>query len=152
MMMMIITMSMIMMYDNYYNYLFSIYRFVLNTLIIILLLPLLGTQGICCCISLCPCMIYSPTGGFGILCIVSNYLRSQALSKYNVQEVDFFDGCRDYSPTLSICCNYICYGFHYPCSLFQLVVSIEYWKQEDLLNVATGCDDDDDNNKTRIVD
>jgi len=101
-------------------------------------------------------MIYSPTGGLGILCILTNYLRNKTLYKYNVQENDFFINCHDYNPTLNLCCNYLCYGCNYPCSLFQLLVSIEYWKQEDLLNITTTTTDDDDNNnndkKNNIID
>lgn len=90
----------------------------------------MGKQGLCCCIMLCPLAVYSPTGGLGAFCVATNYLRQRTIEKYGVEEQDF---CNYSNPHLNSCCNYCCYGFHYPCSLFQMVVSIEYWDAEENL-------------------
>ncbi len=90
----------------------------------------MGQQGLCCCIALCPLAIYSPTGGLGAFCVVTNYLRQKTMEKYNVEDHDL---CNCSDPNVNCLCNYCCYGCHYPCSLFQMTVSIEYWEEEDQL-------------------
>lgn len=90
----------------------------------------MGAEGLCCCIALLPFAIYSPSGGMGVFCLVTNYLRNKTMQKYGVEDNDL---CNCSSPCLNSVCNYCCYGFFYPCSLFQMFVSIEYWDQEDTL-------------------
>jgi hypothetical protein len=90
----------------------------------------MGNEGVCCCIMLCPLAIYSPTGGLGAFCCVTNYLRYKTMEKYGVEESNV---CNCSSPGMNTMCNFCCYGFHYPCALFQMLVSIEYWEQEETL-------------------
>lgn len=90
----------------------------------------MGKEGICCCIVLCPLSIYSPTGGLGAFCLVTNYLRQKTITKYGVEDSDV---CNCSNPFMNSVCNYCCYGLNYPCALFQMMVSIEYWDQEDTL-------------------
>ena len=86
----------------------------------------MGQQGLCCCIALCPLAIYSPTGGLGAFCVVTNYLRQKTMEKYNVEDHDL---CNCSDPNVNCLCNYCCYGCHYPCSLFQMT---EYWEEDQL--------------------
>jgi hypothetical protein len=90
----------------------------------------MGKEGLCCCLALCPFAIYSPTGGLGAFCLVTNYLRRRTMEKYGVEEQDV---CNCSDPSANACCNFCCYGFNYPCSLFQMAVSIEYWEAEENL-------------------
>lgn len=61
--------------------------------------------------------------------IISNYLRGITLIKYNVEETN----CYDFkSKCMNTLCNNMYYGCHYPCSLYQIYVSIEYWDQEEI--------------------
>ena len=66
----------------------------------------------------------------GLLVIISNYLRGITLVKYNVEENNCCD-CGE-NECMNSFCNNLYYGCHYPCSLFQILVSIQYWDQEDL--------------------
>jgi hypothetical protein len=91
----------------------------------------MGRQGLCCCTLLCPLAIYSPTGGFCCFCFVTNYLRQKAIAKYGVEEQNACPGSSKAGNTI---CNFCWYGFNYPCTLFQIAMSIEYWDQEDALS------------------
>jgi len=90
----------------------------------------MSCKGLCCCIMLCPISFYSPTGGLGLMCLITNYLRSRTIEKYGVEETDV---CACSVPAMNTLCNFCCYGFHYPCTLFQMNMAIEYWEREDSL-------------------
>lgn len=90
----------------------------------------MGKEGLCCCIALLPFTVYTPTGGMGAFCLVTNYLRQKTIEKYGVEDDNV---CNCSNSTLNTVCNFCCYGFNYPCALFQMAVSIEYWDAEDNL-------------------
>ena len=90
----------------------------------------MGKEGLCCCIMLGPLSVYTPTGGVGAFCVVTNYLRQKTMIKYGVEDDDV---CNCSNPGMNSLCNYCCHGLNYPCSLFQMAVSIEYWEEEDNL-------------------
>lgn len=85
----------------------------------------LGPQGCLICLATLPVGVYHPIAGMGVFCCISNYLREQIVEKYNVEE----EQC--------CCCgswnyyiNYCHFGCNYPCSLFQVLVSVEEWEEE----------------------
>lgn len=85
----------------------------------------LGPQGCLVCLLTIPLGVYHPIAGFGIFCVLSNYLREATIAKYNVEE----EQCCCCG-SMNYCINYLHFGCNYPCSLFQVLVSIEHWEAE----------------------
>ena len=87
----------------------------------------MGNTGLCLCLAMIPLGIYTPSGGFGIYCCLTTYLREEVIEKYNAEETSI---CSCPGP-LNPICNTIALGINYPCSLFQLLVAMKHWDDED---------------------
>lgn len=87
----------------------------------------LGPYGCLLCVAALPISVYSPFGGFGLFCCVSNYLRAKVVREYNVEEEQNCTCCGPCNPYI----DQMHLGCNYPCSLFQMYVSLEQWEYED---------------------
>lgn len=85
----------------------------------------LGLVGSLICLVLLPLSIYSPLGGLICFGLIANYLRMTVVAKYNVEEHNFFC-CGALNP----CLNFVHNACNYPCSLFQMKVSMDQWDEE----------------------
>jgi hypothetical protein len=85
-----------------------------------------GPVGGLLCVGLIPVSMYSPVAG--VLCFgtLTNVLRHRVLDLYEVVE-DPVACCALLDPCLT--CTY--YGCHYPCSLFQMKISMDEWDLEE---------------------
>lgn len=86
----------------------------------------LGCQGCLLCLVSLPLGFYHPIAGMAGFCCISNYLRSSVVREYNVEEEKTFccgETCNSYL-------DYCHFGCNYPCSFFQMYVSMEQWDQE----------------------
>jgi hypothetical protein len=77
-----------------------------------------GPVGLFICFALIPLGIYSPTGGLGVYCCLSNYLHCKAIEKYKIQDEPL---------TSNPCGNCLWIGLNYPCSIFQVFSSQQYF-------------------------
>jgi hypothetical protein len=85
----------------------------------------LGMMGTLICLVLIPLSIYSPLAGMVCFGLLANYLRLRVVSRYNVEEHNYFCcGC------LNPCLNFLHNACNYPCSLFQMKVSMDQWDEE----------------------
>jgi hypothetical protein len=91
----------------------------------------MGPVGICLCVSLIPLGVYTPAGGAGIYCCLSNCLRKEVTQKYKI--TDEPDCGKE-----NHCLNFIFYGLNYPCSFFQMISTIQYYERK---NGGTGGSD-----------
>ena len=85
----------------------------------------MGVVGLLMCLLLIPLSFYSPIGGMICFGFIANYLRQQVIARYNVEDDNYFCcGCLD--PFL----NFVHNACNYPCSLFQMKVSMDEWDEE----------------------
>eukprot|EP01040_Poterioochromonas_malhamensis_P010527 gene10527-11463_t len=85
----------------------------------------LGLQGCLVCLVTLPIDASYPVLGAGIYCCLANFYRCRIVEQYNVEEEQ-------------LCCcgrmnwffNYLLFGINYPCSLFQMNMSVERWEEE----------------------
>lgn len=85
-----------------------------------------GQQGLCLCLILIPFSVYTPASGFGVFCCVSNYYRRKVAERYGVEDDKVC--CTD-NADLNPIGDFCYYGVHYPCSLFQVVMSMRHWDE-----------------------
>ena len=86
----------------------------------------LGPTGGLICLLTLPLSVYSPMGGMCAFCVLSNHLRAKVVNEYNVEEEQCCC-CGSCNSTI----NYFHFGCNYPCSLFQVAMSLEHWEYED---------------------
>lgn len=86
----------------------------------------MGKEGLCACLVLLPFAIYTPASGFGVFCCISSYMRQRTIQQYNVEEEPIC--C--IGTALNPVCDFVFYGVNYPCSLFQVLMSVEQWESE----------------------
>lgn len=79
------------------------------------------------CFVTIPVSFYHPIGGLVCFGVISNKLRHETAKKYNA-ESDDINCCAD--PQLNCCFNYVHNACNYPCSLFQVLVSMDEWDQQ----------------------
>eukprot|EP01031_Cornospumella_fuschlensis_P028260 gene28260-34126_t len=79
----------------------------------------MGPTGICVCAAMIPLGIYTPSGGAGIYCCLTNYLRRRTMEEFNIEEESVL--CA--GPSSPPCVNFVVHGICYPCSVFQLYVA-----------------------------
>lgn len=85
----------------------------------------MGLIGVLLCLVLIPLSIYSPLSGMICFGLIANWLRHRVVSKYNVDEHNYFCcGC------LNPCLNFLHNACNYPCSLFQMKMAMEEWDAE----------------------
>eukprot|EP01040_Poterioochromonas_malhamensis_P010529 gene10529-11465_t len=86
----------------------------------------LGFHGCLICLLTLPIDATYPVLGGGIYCCLANYLRCRIVEQYNVEEEQLCccGGMNYY-------CDYLLFGINYPCSLFQLNMSVERWEEEE---------------------
>jgi hypothetical protein len=97
----------------------------------------MGCTGLFICITSIPFSAYHPMGSICCMGLLSNYMRARVVETYNVQEEDACaNGCtcgcsHDF-------CNQVHYGCNYPCSFFQMMMSMEEWDAQlaDLSSMA----------------
>ena len=90
----------------------------------------MGIQGITCCIITLPLSFYHPVIGMCLMGVISNHYRDKVIAKYNVEEnnvcwEEYECGC-----CTNACLNFMHYGCNYPCSFFQMYVSMVEWDLE----------------------
>lgn len=85
----------------------------------------LGPVGCLICLGTLPLSVYSPMGGMAVFCCLSNHLRSKVVEEYNVEEEQCCC-CGSCNPWINFCH----FGCNYPCSLFQVAISLEHWEYE----------------------
>lgn len=79
----------------------------------------MGPVGCCMCVAMIPLGIYTPSGGMGIYCCLSNYLRGEVARKYRLREEPL---------SKNGCLNFCLLGVCYPCSFFQMLSTIRYYE------------------------
>jgi len=89
----------------------------------------MGRIGCCTCIFLVPVSFYNPIIAFACFGILSNYLRSRIVTLYNIEDESC--NCGSCNPIV----NYTHFACSYPCSLFQVYVSVRQWELEKLKSV-----------------
>lgn len=88
----------------------------------------LGKNGICCCVVLCPLL---PTGAFCGVCIANMILRNKVIKTYHIEESNLLE-CP--IKLFQSPCNCIGYSLLYPCSLFQILVTIETFNRTEVID------------------
>ena len=78
-----------------------------------------------------PLGFYHPLLGMFCLGALSNFMRLQVVSKYNVIEEDIC--CCKTSCNFVV--NQMHFGCNYPCSLFQMDMAMEQWQKEAKANL-----------------
>jgi hypothetical protein len=73
-----------------------------------------------CCLTALPGTL-GPLGGCVVFSLVSLFQRDEVISKYKIEEEDL--GC-------GFCCNRLCISCHYPCSYYQMYVSVLEWNRD----------------------
>lgn len=91
----------------------------------------LGCRGMCCCLATIPLHFGSPLGGLSMFVCLSCYLRQKVVEKYNVEETEtcFCGPCNSCCLPLHIHCNY-------PCSFYQMLMSIRKWEEKPVVVVG----------------
>ncbi|RYG63116.1 hypothetical protein EON64_16580 [archaeon] len=84
----------------------------------------LGCCGALVCAATLPIGVYHPAAGMGVFCCLTSYLRHQILDKYNVEEEQACP-CNSWNTPWMNFCHF---GCNYPCSLFQMYMSLEDWQ------------------------
>lgn len=88
-----------------------------------------GCCGCVLCLVTIPLGVYHPISGMTAFCCISNHLRRKAIEKYHVKPDEECTCCCGRG-----CCsswvNYCHFGCNYPCSLFQVMVSVDKWDNE----------------------
>jgi hypothetical protein len=82
----------------------------------------MGPVGLCLCFSLIPLGVYTPSGGFGFFCCLSNCLRRQFIQKYQMAGDDVI---------LPWYCDLCLHGVCYPCNFYQLLMTAKYYEEAD---------------------
>lgn len=96
----------------------------------------MGTQGLAlCCIST-PINIAGPLGGFCWFAINSAKMRHDVVKHYGLDDSKAGTCCCFNIPT---CCIGVCY----PCSLFQILMTLRQFKNEGKLSAIEGSDKQD---------
>jgi len=85
----------------------------------------MGLRGWCICLVSVPFSFYNPMAGMVCFGALSNYIREQVKQKYSVEDDNYFC-CGAADP----CLNFFHNALSYPCSLFQMGVSMERWERE----------------------
>eukprot|EP00981_Chlorochromonas_danica_P015499 scaffold12556_cov229-Ochromonas_danica.AAC.1 len=80
-----------------------------------------GNLGLCICIAMIPLGVYTPAGGFGIYCCLTNYLRQRTIEEYNIEEESVCCAGPSAPPLINICFHGVCY----PCSIFQVYTALK---------------------------
>lgn len=75
----------------------------------------MGSEGLCCCMITLPCILFGPLPLHPIMSILSILWRSEIVSKYDVDDGNC--GC--------------CLAVMYPCSMFQMAVSLAEWEDDE---------------------
>jgi len=88
----------------------------------------LGPLGGTCCILSLPVSFFSPLGGLFFFTCASYHYRKAVISKYNVEE----EQCCNYCCCLNTYIDCVHLNCNYPCSFFQLYMSIKEWEEEDV--------------------
>lgn len=85
----------------------------------------MGCQGCTLCMVSLPISIYGPVGGMCMFFFLSWCLRERVIEKFNVEEEKAccFGPC---NPT----CDWLHLNCNYPCSFFQMYVSMLEWEEE----------------------
>jgi len=86
----------------------------------------LGYCGCLICLATLPLAVYHPIGAMGAFCVISNNIRHEVVTQYNVEE----EQCCCCGPTLNSYINYCHFGCNYPCSLFQVLVALDEWEND----------------------
>lgn len=86
----------------------------------------MGPVGVCMCVALLPLGVYTPSGGFGIYCCLSNFLRAEVSRKYSLREENFST-----NPLI----NCLIYGVCYPCSFFQMYSTIKHYESKNKYHI-----------------
>lgn len=88
----------------------------------------LGPLGATCCLISLPISFFSPLGGLFFFTCASYHYRAAVIEKYNVEEEKCCNYCCCLNPMID-CLHLNC---NYPCSFFQLYVSIKEWEEDDI--------------------
>ena len=102
----------------------------------------LGCNGLLLCCSTFPLILFSCGStylcfaGMGCFCLLSNYFRTKIKRLYKVQE-EKTKLCCCCGPYLTPSCEYLHFGCNYPCSFFQMFMSVEEWSKENLLSIES---------------
>lgn len=86
----------------------------------------LGFCGALICFTMIPFSMYHPVGGMGAFCLLSSHLRSKLVLKYNIEEEKACP-CESWNTPWITFCHF---GCNYPCSFFQMYVSVDEWRKE----------------------
>lgn len=86
----------------------------------------LGWRGIGVCLATLPVGTYEPVGGLIFFVAFTYCLRHWVMRKYNVEEEKVCPCISCRTPFL----EFLYYGLSYPCSLFQMYVSLKEWDDE----------------------
>ena len=82
----------------------------------------MGSLGGLVCLVTLPFSFYHPIASMAGFCCLSNHIRAQVIQQYDVEEEKNFC-CGPCNPWLDYCH----FGCNYPCSFFQMEMSIEEW-------------------------
>lgn len=89
----------------------------------------LGSCGCLICLATTPLSVYHPISAVAAFCVISNTIRQDVVSEYNVEE----EQCCCLGDTLNSYINYCHFGCNYPCSLFQVLVALDEWENDQKL-------------------
>ncbi len=91
----------------------------------------MGNAGLCrCCLTCIPSLI-GPFGGCILFSLIEPCQRSSVITKYSVEE-EFI------VPTSLSCCNSCATSCFYPCSYYQMFVSMQEWEDEEKNHIPQG--------------
>eukprot|EP01038_Epipyxis_sp_PR26KG_P015091 gene15091-20308_t len=101
----------------------------------------MGCRGTACCIITTPLALasfgnaYMGLAGMAGFCCLSNWYRRDIIKEYHVKEEEVLLCCFC-GPPLTPWCDFIHIGCNYPCSFFQMYMSLEEWQQQSLYSAT----------------
>ncbi len=80
----------------------------------------MGNSGMLCCAITTPCVLFGPFPMHPVMSILSICWRQEIVTKYNIDDGNC--GC--------------CLAMLYPCSMFQMYVSLSEWESEEMAKLS----------------